>query len=291
VLGQERRQTGCFYLVQADEGTDPRRAGSSSAERSPKEATPLLDGGSIRAMTTSLLDYEVLTFDCYGTLIDWETGIWTALQPLLEANGADVERSEALTAFGELESEQEVLTPDIVYPQILTRVHNGLATRLGLTTTSDLDRAFGASVPDWPAFPDSAGALSYLAERYRMVILSNIDREGFAASNQKLGVVFDAVYTAEDVHSYKPDPANFDYLLSRLDSDFGILPESVLHVAQSLFHDHAPAKAAGLDTAWIDRQRLGENGDWGATRRVDERPEPDHVFVSMAALAEAVESA
>jgi 2-haloalkanoic acid dehalogenase type II len=241
-------------------------------------------------MTNSLLDYQVLTFDCYGTLIDWEAGIWTALQPLLVANDAGIERSEALAGYGELEYEQETLTPDLLYPEILTRVHRDLATRLGLTTTDALDRAFGSSVPDWPEFPDSARALSDLAERYRLVILSNVDRRGFAASNQRLGVVFDAVYTAEDIGSYKPDSANFDYLLGRLEKTFGIRPEEILHVAQSLFHDHAPAKAAGLDTAWIDRQRLSENGDWGATKPVDERPQPDHVFFSLAGLAEAVES-
>ena len=238
---------------------------------------------------TSLLDYEVLSFDCYGTLIDWEAGIWTALQPLLAANDAGIERSEALAAFGEMESEQERLTPALLYPEILTRVHRDLATRLGLTSTDELDRAFGSSVPGWPEFPDSARSLSRLAERYRLVILSNVDRRGFAASNQKLGVVFDAVYTAEDIGSYKPDSANFDYLIGRLEVDFGIRPEGILHVAQSLYHDHAPAKAAGLDTAWIDRQMLSENGDWGATRPVDVRPQPDHVFFSLAELAEAVE--
>jgi 2-haloacid dehalogenase len=146
-------------------------------------------------------------------------------------------------------------------------------------------------VPEWPAFGDSAEALSSLGERYRLVILSNVDRYGFAASNEKLGVEFDAIYTAEDIGSYKPDPANFDYLTSRVEADLGVTSEAILHVGQSLFHDHAPAKAAGLDTVWIDRQRLSEGGDWGATRRLEERPEPDHVFFSLAELAAAVEMA
>ena len=239
-------------------------------------------------MTRGLLDYDVLTFDCYGTLVDWETGLWAALQPLLGANRGDVARSDVLAVYGELESEHEAREPDLLYPEILARVHHDLAARLGLDTTDDLDRAFGASVPGWPAFPDSAEALSLLAERYRLVILSNVDRQGFAASNAKLGGAFVAVYTAEDIGSYKPDPANFDYLLRRLEEDFAARPESILHVAQSLFHDHAPAKAAGLDTVWIDRQGLAEGGEWGATRRVEEPPEPDHVFTSMAAFAEAV---
>ncbi len=242
-------------------------------------------------MTRRLLDYEVLSFDCYGTLIDWETGIWAALQPLLVANDADVGRAAALAAFGVLETEQEATTPAYPYPEILTRVHNRLAATLGLETSDDFDRGFGGSVPEWPAFPDSADALTHLGERYRLVILSNVDRRSFAASNQRLGMAFDVVYTAEDIGSYKPDPANFDFLLRHLEDDLGIHPESILHVAQSLFHDHAPAKAAGLDTVWIDRQRLSEGGDWGATIAVDEQPKPDHVFFTMAELAQATEGA
>jgi 2-haloacid dehalogenase len=242
-------------------------------------------------MTRSLLDYDALSFDCYGTIIDWESGIWSALQPLLVANDATLPRAEVLGVFAELESDQEASTPELAYPMILTRVHASLAGRYGLTTTDDLDRRFGASVPEWPAFRDSAEALSSLGERYRLVILSNVDRSGFAASNEKLGVEFDAIYTAEDIGSYKPDPSNFDYLTSRVETDLGVSSEALLHVAQSLFHDHAPAKAAGLETVWIDRQRLSEGGDWGATRRLEERPEPDHVFFSLAELAAAVEMA
>jgi len=245
--------------------------------------------GSIVAMNKSLVDYEALTFDVYGTLIDWETGIWSAFQPLLASNGAGHARIEVLSLFGELEAEQESATPDLIYPEVLSLVHHSVAESLGLVTDAELDRAFGSSVPDWPAFPDSSQALASLAERFRLVVLSNVNRSGFAASNRRLEAVFDAVYTAEDIGSYKPDPANFDYLLDHLESDFGILPEGILHVAQSLFHDHAPAKAAGLSTVWIDRQRLSQGGEWGATRRLDERPDPDHVFFTMADLAAAVD--
>jgi 2-haloalkanoic acid dehalogenase type II len=240
-------------------------------------------------MTASWRDYQALSFDCYGTLIDWEAGIWEALQPLLGANGSEAPRTEALTRFGRLESEQETATPGMRYPDLLAAVHRDLAQTFGLESTDDLDRTFGASVPQWPAFTDSAEALSLLSRRYRLIILSNVDRDSFAASNEKLGANFDAIYTAEDIGSYKPDPANFDYLLDRLAADFGIQPPSVLHVAQSLFHDHAPAKAAGLDTVWIDRQHLSSGGDWGATLPVEEAPVPDHVYFSMAELARAVE--
>ncbi len=158
-------------------------------------------------MTKALTDFSVLTFDCYGTLIDWETGIWDALQPLLMENGSDaVNRKEALEAFGAEENEQEARTPSMLYPQLLARVHRAVAKRFGLLTREELDSAFAASLPHWPAFPDTAAALRSLKRRYRLVILSNVHREGFAASNRKLGVRFDAVYTAEDIGSYKPSP-------------------------------------------------------------------------------------
>ena len=240
-------------------------------------------------MTRSLHDYEALSFDCYGTLIDWESGIWEALQPLFEANEAGIQRPLALAEFGRIESELEAATPDMRYPDLLAAVHGRLASSLGLETNGDLDRSFGSSVPQWPAFTDSAEALRALSGRYRLVILSNVDRQDFAASNQKLGVAFDAIYTAEDIGSYKPDPANFEYLLDHLLDDLGIGADSILHVAQSLFHDHAPAKAAGIDTAWVDRQRLSAGGEWGATLPVEDPPVPDHVFFSMADLARAVE--
>ena len=242
-------------------------------------------------MTRSLLDYEVLSFDCYGTLIDWETGIWSGLQPLLTDNAADIDRSTALTVFGEIEADAETAYPRRLYTEILAQVHHGLALRLGLETRDDLDAAFAASVPQWPPFPDSSEALSQLGGRYRLVVLSNVDRHSFAASNLRLGVTFDAVCTAEDIGCYKPDPAAFDYLLGKVDEQFGAPPEAILHVAQSLYHDHAPAKAAGLDTVWIDRQGLTRGGDWGATRPVDEHPKPDHVFHTLAEMVEAVENA
>lgn len=237
-----------------------------------------------------LSDFRVLTFDCYGTLIDWESGIWDALQPVISLSGrSDITRDEALIRFARLESAQESETPAARYPEILRRVHRAFAAELDLPTDDELDGAFGASVPSWPAFPDTADALRRLAKRYRLVILSNIDRASFAASNRKLGVTFDAIYTAEDIGSYKPDPANFDYLLDHLRADLGIEPGEVLHTAQSMFHDHVPATRAGLATAWIDRQRLSQGGSWGATAEVDERPTTDFVFYTMAELADAVE--
>jgi len=242
-----------------------------------------------KKLSQSLRDFKVLTFDCYGTLIDWETGIWDAFQALIANNGrCDVLRKQVLEAFARFEKRQESETPRMPYPEVLRRVHQAVAAQFEMRTSAQLDTDFGNSLPHWPAFPDSADALRYLKKRYRLVILSNVNRDGFAASNRKLGIEFDAIYTAEDIGSYKPDPANFEFLVRRLQADFGIGRQHVLHTAQSLFHDHVPAASFGLATAWIDRQRLSESDNWGATARVDDRPATDYLFHSMAKLAAAV---
>ena len=235
--------------------------------------------------------FKVLAFDCYGTLIDWETGIWDALQPVISTNGrSDIQRDGALEVFAALESAMEAEFPGMPYPEILARVHHGIAVHFELGTSQEADRAFGDSVPHWPAFPDTADALRYLKHYYRLVILSNVHRQGFEASNRKLGVDFDAIYTAQDIGSYKPDHANFNYLLEHLKSDFGLEKQEILHTAQSLFHDHVPATSFGLATAWIDRQHLSESGNWGATASLKEIPQTDFVFHSMAEMAAAVEA-
>ena len=235
-----------------------------------------------------LTDYRVLTFDCYGTLIDWEGGIWDALQPLIMHGGSDVTRDAALLAFAKFETLHERDHPDLRYPDLLARVHRSIAESLGIETSDALDEAFGASVPLWPAFADTADALRILKRHFKLVILSNVHRDGFAASNRKLGVEFDAIYTAEDIGSYKPADANFEYMLAHLKSDFGLDKPDILHTAQSLHHDHTPARRFGLANAWIDRQRLSQGGSWGATEEVDAVPETDFVFFSMAEIAEAV---
>jgi len=236
-----------------------------------------------------LSDFKVLTFDCYGTLIDWEAGIWDAFQPVISSNGrSDILRKDALEAFAVIENRLEAETPDMPYPEVLKRVHGVFARRFGLLTSASLDSGFGDSLPNWPAFPDTADVLRYLKTRYKLVILSNVSRDGFAASNRKLGVEFDAVYTAEDIGSYKPAPANFKYLLEHLRQDLGLDKQDILHTAQSLFHDHVPAKSFGLATAWIDRQRLSETSGWGATAKLDELPTTDFLFHSMGEMAAAV---
>ena len=241
-------------------------------------------------MTRALTDFTTLTFDCYGTLIDWESGIWDAMQPLIQVSHRnDITRSAGLEAFALIQSTLEKETPDLLYPQLLKRVHRSLASHFDLETSETMDENFGLSVPHWPAFPDSADALRILKKHFKLVILSNVNREGFAASNRKLGVEFDAIYTAQDVGSYKPDPANFTYLLEHLKSDLGVTPGQILHTAQSLFHDHVPASEFGLARAWIDRQDLANSDNWGATARVENRPEVDFLFSTMGEMAAQVE--
>lgn len=231
-----------------------------------------------------LTDYRVLTFDCYGTLIDWESGIYTALEPLLAMLPDAPGRDAALEAFARHESAEQRAAPGMRYPGILARVHARLREEWEVDADPALDARFGRSVGDWPAFPDSARALAYLKEHYQLVILSNVDRASFAESNGKLGVEFDAIYTAEDIGSYKPDPRNFEYLLEHLRRR-GFDKGDILHTAQSLYHDHVQATAFGLATNWIDRRHGAES--YGATAPPEADVRIDFHFPSMAAFVEA----
>ena len=230
-------------------------------------------------------NFKVLTFDCYGTLIDWEAGIFNGLRALAARAQGSMSRDQILEAFAQHESSQEEETPAMPYSQLLAVVYKRLAKVWGTTATNEEANTFGASVPDWPEFPDSAEALQYLHKHYKLVILSNVDRLSFRSSNVRLKVTFDAVYTAQDIESYKPSDKNFAYMLQRLKEDFGFGRSDVLHVAQSLFHDHAPANRAGLASAWIDRRHAARG--WGATVPPPDTPHYDFRFESMAALADA----
>lgn len=231
-----------------------------------------------------LTDFSVLTFDCYGTLIDWETGLYEALQPLLQKGTVNLRRDAVLATFAKHETALQAATPRMIYSDLLCEVHRHLAREWGITVPDDHHRRFGMSVQDWPAFHDSRAALQYLKQHYKLVILSNVDHASFAGSQIKLGASFDAVYTAQDIGSYKPDPRNFQYLIARL-AEQGISKTQVLHTAQSLFHDHAPANAAGLASAWIDRGHGEEGG--GATVAPLSIPTFNFRFPSLAAMAEA----
>ena len=157
----------------------------------------------------NLGDFDALSFDCYGTLIDWETGIAGVLRPWANAHGRDITDEELLTAYSTHEAEAEQTHPTDLYPQILARSIRTLGEALGVPVTDDEAESLAGSVPDWPAFPDSALALERLGRRYKLIILSNVDRQSFAGSNERLGVRFTSILTAEDIGSYNPSPRNF----------------------------------------------------------------------------------
>lgn len=231
-----------------------------------------------------LSDFKALTFDCYGTLIDWETGMFDALKPLTEMAGRTLTRDEVLEAHARHESSQQLQTPAKSYRDLLPIVYKRLAEEWSVSVSWAECVAYGQSVKNWPAFPDSAEALAYLKQHYKLVILSNVDNESFAASNAKLGVAFDAIYTAEDVGSYKPSARNFDYMLDKLTS-LKIGKEQILHTAESMFHDHGPANRHGLSSCWIYRRH--DKQGFGATMNPGAMPEVNFRFNSMAELVAA----
>ena len=229
-------------------------------------------------------DFDALSFDCYGTLIDWETGLSAVLGPWARSRGLDLDDEELLVAYSRHEERAVADNPSDLYPQILAASLRGIGRELGAEVTGQDAQRLGGSVPAWPAFPDSAAALAGLARRYKLIIVSNVDRDSFAASSRRLGVTFTSVITAQDVGSYKPSPRNFEALLAETDR-LGVPRGTLLHVAQSLFHDHVPAKRAGLPTVWINR-RHGRPGS-GATLAPATAVTPDWEFPSMQALADA----
>ena len=230
-----------------------------------------------------LSDFKVLTFDCYGTLIDWESGMVAALTPLTARVQRTLTRDEVLEAHARHESSQQERTPTKRYRELLAVVYRRLAEEWNVSVSWAECLSYGQSIKDWPAFPDSAEALKYLKQYYKLVILSNVDNESFAASNQKLGVDFDAIYTAEDVGSYKPADANFEYMLALLKGR-GFDKTDILHTAESMFHDHAPANRHGLHSCWIYRRHAQEG--FGATMHPGDMPRYDFMFHSMGELAE-----
>ena len=222
--------------------------------------------------------FEVLTFDCYGTLIDWEAGILAAARPVLAAHGIRIADEDLLTLFGEIESGVEA-GPYRPYRDVLRQVLISMGDRLGFDPVAAEADAFGASVAAWPAFPDSAAALRQLATRYGLGVITNCDDDLFAASSRRLGDPFRWAVTAQQAGTYKPAHRNFEVALERI----GVPRERVLHVAQSLYHDHVPAKGLGLTTAWIDRRH--DRPGFGATPAA--AATPDGTYPSMASFADA----
>jgi 2-haloacid dehalogenase len=235
-------------------------------------------------MARELSDFDALSFDCYGTLIDWESGIAAVLSPWASAVGLDLDREQLLTAYAGHEARTEWDRPTTLYPEVLAQSFRDTGAELGHEVSDEWAERLGRSVPDWPAFPDSADALARLSERYALIILSNVDRTSFAGSNARLGVEFDAIITAEDVGAYKPRLNHFERLDEVLAAR-GVPRDRLLHVAQSLFHDHGPAKQVGLSSAWINRRQA--DAGWGATPEPDAEYSYQWEFPSMAAFADA----
>ena len=216
-------------------------------------------------------DYDALTFDCYGTLIDWGSGIVNHLQPVLLERDAHVIDDFILEFFAE--AEPAIQTDGMLYADVLREVLRRLGSRLGFTPTDEVLDTFAASVADWPPFEDTVATLGRLGERFDLVVVSNVDNALFAGSTERLGVPFKHVVTAEDVGAYKPDRRMFDRAREVLGD------ARVLHVAQSVYHDIAPATALGLPTVWIRRAR-------NAARAVDATP--TWTFDSLAEFADAL---
>jgi 2-haloacid dehalogenase len=223
--------------------------------------------------------FDVMTFDCYGTLIDWEAGILAALRAPMAAHGVAATDDELLETFARHEAEAEA-GPYRRYREVLGGVLTAMVAEAGGTATADEVAAFGGSVADWPAFPDSAAALARLHERFKLGVITNCDDDLFAASEARLGTTFDWVVTAQQAKRYKPNPRGFELMFERV----GLPPARILHVAQSLFHDHVTAKRLGLSTVWVDR-RADRPGS-GATPPAEATPNlrvPD--MASLASLA------
>src|SRR5688572_4220076 len=193
-----------------------------------------------------LSQFKALTFDCYGTLIDWESGMVEALKPLT-SRVPSLTRNQILEAHARHESSQQLWTPARRYRELLPIVYKRLAEEWGVPASWEECQAYGRSVGNWPAFPDSAEALRYLKQHYKLAILSNVDNESFAASNKRLQVTFDAILSEVDIRSYKTDDLNFSYMLEKM-CDMSIAKEHILHTTESLFHDHEPAERDGLNS-------------------------------------------
>lgn len=228
----------------------------------------------------SLLNYRLLSFDVYGTLVDWESGIINAFQPFLEKHNAahKFPSKDVLETYHTLEREQQDKTPGLIYSQLLTTIHPLLAQRLGLPLPSAEESVeFGKSVGKWPAFPDSVDALRRLSKQYKLLALSNVDRKSLEATlaGPLKGAQFDKILTAQDLGAYKPDLRNFEKMLETVKTDYGIEKSEVLQTAQSQFHDHHPAHQLGIKSVWIERSgatmgnRAKEIYDWKFDKMTD----------------------
>ena len=218
--------------------------------------------------------FDWLSFDCYGTLVDWETGISGAVGEVLESRGMGMPRGEILGLFAEVEPRVQASQVFLEYRLVLRRVMEVMGSELGVAFTESELGCLADTLPDWPVFPDTVGALQALEGRYRLAVISNVDDDFFVKTAEALEVDFDVVVTAEQVGSYKPELRNFNVALERM----GVEKERWLHVAESLYHDIGPANRLGIASVWVNRVNRG-----GGTRRSEAVPEL--VVPDLAALA------
>jgi 2-haloalkanoic acid dehalogenase type II len=207
-----------------------------------------------------LTGFKVLSFGCYGALIDRDSGIWTALRPLLASGHIGLSREAVLAAFERHETAIAASSPALPYSEILTQAHRALAKEWAVLCSDAEHTQFGRSVPEWPAFADAPAALQYFSRYFKIIALTNGDRHSFAASARRLEAKFDLVCTAEEIGSYMPDPRNIHYVVHKL-AKLGYVAGQVLHIGASPRRDLAPAAAVGLATVWIDRPPGGGDAD------------------------------
>ena len=221
--------------------------------------------------------FEILTFDCYGTLINWEAGLLPVLRRILEAHQKQVDDATVLRLYGDFEHrfEQGKFQP---YREVLSSVVRQLGEELGFKPTAEEVRALPESLPDWKPWPDTVAALRQLKGRFRLAIISNVDDVLFARTRPQLGVEFDEVITAEQAQAYKPSFKIFELALGRIQAP----AHRVLHVGQSIYHDVIPAQALGLSTVWVNRPSARPGV--GAVKAADAKP--DLIVTSLQELAE-----
>jgi 2-haloacid dehalogenase len=223
--------------------------------------------------------FRVITFDCYGTLIDWETGILGALRPILMAHGASIDDAEILRLYSELEAEAESSRYQ-PYREILREVVRGFGVRLGFRASEDEQQLLPNSLANWKPFPDTVAALRQLKTRFKLGILSNIDDDLFAASARRLEIEFDWVTTAGQARAYKPSLEIFRLAQKKM----GISPEHWLHAGQSIYHDVIPARSLGTATAWVNRPSPRPGA--GAAKEASATPDVEvHSVAELAQLA------
>lgn len=248
-----------------------------------------------------LTSFTALSFDVYATLIDWESGIYSALEPLnarlASSHPLKDNKVSLLQTYRKWEGILEHKYPEMQYAEVLSAVYAEIAKDLGVSSESspvseDEKAAFGASVGNWPAFPDTVEALKRLSKRYKLIVLSNVDSRSFSGtmSGPLKEITFDAVYMAEQIGSYKPDLRNFEFLIQHAEQDLGVKKDGILHTAQALEHDHIPARKVGLKSCWIER--AGANSAMGGKlAELGDAVELAYRFKTLGDMADAVDEA